>query len=130
MKKHYFISEMAIIIYLAVFKIIFHLLLPEYGYFRDEYYYISIADQFSFTNLDMLPLSPLYLKLIIFILGYSIKTIHFASSFLGALSLVITCLISKELGGKKYAIFLTGLFMIFSGFLPFGSIFSYDSIDF
>ncbi len=130
MKKNYFISDWAIIIYLAVFKIIFHLILPEYGYFRDEYYYISIADQFSFSNLDMLPLSPLYLKLITFIFGYSIKSIHFASSLLGALALVVTCLISKELGGKKYAIFLSGLVIIFSGLLPFGSIFTYDSIDF
>jgi len=109
---------------------IFHLVLPEYGYFRDELYYISIGDQFHFSNLDMLPLSPLYLRFFTFIFEYSIKTIHLASSLLGAGSLLLTCLITKELGGKKYSIFMSGLFFIFSGFLPFGSLFSYDSIDF
>ena len=36
---------------------------PGYGYHRDEMYYVAIADGFSFSNLDMPPGSPLYLKL-------------------------------------------------------------------
>jgi 4-amino-4-deoxy-L-arabinose transferase-like glycosyltransferase len=44
--------------------------------------------------------------------------------------LLLICLITRELGGKKYAIFITGLFILFSGFLIFGSIFTYDSLDF
>jgi hypothetical protein len=78
----------------------------------------------------MLPLSPLYLKLFTLVFGYSIKVIHLASSVLGAVSLLLTCLITKELGGKKYAVLLTGIFMLISGFVIFGSIFTYDSIDF
>ena len=113
-----------------MFKILFHLLHPEYGYFRDELFYISISDQFSFANLDVLPLTPLFLKLMIAIFGYSIKTLHFASALCGAFILLLTCLITRELGGKKYAIFLTGLFMMFSGFLIFGALFTYDSLDF
>jgi tetratricopeptide (TPR) repeat protein len=93
-------------------------------------YYVSIGDQFSFSNLDMLPLSPLYLKLFTLVFGYSIKVIHLASSALGAVSLLLTCLITKELGGKKYAVLMTGIFMLFSGFIPFGSLYTYDSIDF
>ncbi len=128
--KRGFTSEAAIIIYLMICKILFHFALPEYGYFRDEMYYVSIGDQFSFSNLDMLPLSPLYLKLFTLIFGYSIKVIHLASSVLGAVSLLLTCLITKELGGRKYAVLLTGIFMLFSGFVIFGSLFTYDSIDF
>jgi len=128
--KRDFTSETAIIIYLMICKILFHLALPEYGYHRDEMYYVSIGDQFSFSNLDMLPLSPLYLKLFTLIFGYSIKVIHLASSVLGAVSLLLTCLITKELGGKKYAVLMTGIFMLFSGFIPFGSLYTYDSIDF
>ena len=129
-KFRIFSNEQAIIIYLVVIKVLFHLLLPEYGYFRDELYYVAIGDQFNLSNLDMLPLSPLYLKLFTLIFGYSIKTIHLASSLLGAASLFLTCLITKELGGHKYAVLLTGIFFLFSGFTIFGSLFSYDSIDF
>jgi hypothetical protein len=129
-KQQYFTNEKAIIIYLIAVKVIFHLVLPEYGFFRDELYYISIGDQFNFSNLDMLPLSPLYLKFFTFIFGYSIKTVHLASSLLGAGSLLFTCLITKELGGGKYAVLLSGIFILFSGFTIFGSLFTYDSIDF
>ena len=126
----YLLSETAIIFYFVVIKIIIHLILPEYGFHRDEYYYIDISKGFSFSNLDMLPLTPLYLKLIALFFGYSIKSLHFASALCGALSLAISMLIAKELGGKKYALFLTGLFVLFSGFLIFGAIFTYDSLDF
>jgi hypothetical protein len=126
----FFLGENAIIGYLFIFKILFHLLHPEYGYFRDELFYIAISDQFSFGNLDVLPLTPLFLKLFTTIFGYSIKSLHFASSLCGAFSLLLACLITRELGGKKYAILLTGLFVLFSGFLIFGAIFTYDSLDF
>jgi hypothetical protein len=130
LSKRFFSSEAAIIGYLVAFKILFHLLHPEYGYFRDEFFYIAISDQFSFANLDMLPLTPLFLKLITAIFGYSIKALHFATGLCGALALLLTCLIARELGGKKYAVLLTGLSVFFSGFLPFGGIYTYDSLDF
>jgi hypothetical protein len=123
-------GENAVIGYFVFAKILFHLIHPEYGYFRDELYYLAISDQFSFGNLDILPLTPLFLKLVTTIFGYSIKSLHFASSFCGALSLLLTCLITRELGGKKFAILLTGLFVLFSGFLIFGALFTYDSLDF
>jgi len=128
--RYYLLSEMAIIVYFVVIKILIHFLHPEYGYHRDEYYYIAISGGFSFFNLDMLPLTPLYLKLIIFFFSNSIKALHFASALCGAVSLAISVVIVRELGGKKYAQFLTGLLVLFSGFLIFGAIFTYDSLDF
>ena len=125
-----FLSENAIIVYLALANVLFHLLHPEYGYFRDELYYIAVSDQYSLANLDIMPLTPLFLKLITSIFGYSIKSVHLASSLCGALSLVLACLITRELGGKKYAILLTGLLVFFSGFMIFGALFTYDSMDF
>ena len=129
-KHSQFTSENAIIVYLFLAKILFHLLHPEYGYFRDEFFYIAVSDQYSFANLDVLPLSPLFLKFITSIFGYSIKALHFASGLCSAISLLLACLITRELGGKKYAVLLTGLFVFFSGFMIFGAIFTYDSLDF
>jgi len=129
LSKHFFFSENAIIAYLFIAKILFHLLHPEYGYLRDEFFYIAVSDQFSFQNLDLLPLTPLILKLFTTLFGYSIKSLHFASALFGAVTILLACLITRELGGKKYAILLTGTFMMFSGFLIFGTIFTYDSLD-
>ncbi|MBN1397871.1 MAG: glycosyltransferase family 39 protein [Bacteroidetes bacterium] len=119
-----------IIFCFAAAKILLHLLNPEYGYHRDEMYYIAISDNFTFRNLDMLPLTPLYLKFIAAIFGYSLKAVHFASALCGALSLVFACLITKEFKGGHHAVFLTGLFGLFSGFIIFGGLFSYDSLEF
>ncbi len=123
-------KESTIIGFLFLAKILIHLLNPEYGYFRDELFYITVGDLWSLDNLELLPLTPLFLKFITHLFGYSLKSIHFASALCGALSLLLTCLIAKELGGKKYAIFLAGLFNLFSGFIVFGSLFTYDSLDF
>ena len=128
--SRFFTSYGAIIGYLIIAKIAIHLLLPEYGLHRDEYFYIAIGDQFSLHNLDVPPLTPLFLKLFTTLFGYSIKSVHFASALCGAVSLLFACLITRDLGGKKYAVLLTGLLFLFSGFLIFGSIFTYDSLDF
>jgi len=130
LNKTFFTKENTIIVYIVVVKILIHLLNPEYGYFRDEFFYLAIGDQFSLYNLDVLPLTPLFLKVFTAIFGYSIKSLHFASSLCGAMSIVLVCLLTRDLGGKKYAILLTGVFMMLSGTLIFGAIFTYDSLDF
>ncbi len=123
-------AETLIILALAAANIAFHLLLPEYGYHRDEMYYVAIADGFSFSNLDMPPVSPLYLKLFLVLFGHSLKTVHLAASFCGSLVIVFSCLIAKELGGKRYAIAMTGIVLIFSGLAIFGSLYTYDAVTF
>ena len=107
--------------------VLFQLLLRDYGFHGDELYYIAIGDGWSFSNMDTLPLTPLYLKLFTTLFGYSILSVHLASSVCCAGILGITCLITKELGGKAYAILLTGMFLFFAGLVPAASVFSYDA---
>ncbi len=114
----------------AVVKILFHMVLPEYGYHRDEMYYVAISDGFSFSNLDMPPGSVLYLKLFLVLFGHSLKVVHLAAAVCGAIVIAFGCLIAKELGGKRYAMILTGTFLLFSGLVIFGSLYSYDSLSF
>jgi hypothetical protein len=122
--------EVLVIASLAFANIIFHLLLPEYGYHRDEMYYVAIADGFSFSNLDMPPGSPLYLKLFLVLFGHSLKVVHLAASACGSMVIVFGCLIAKEFGGKMYSMVLTGTFLMFSGLMIFGSLYSYDDPTF
>ena len=125
------ISPETIIISIFVFfSVALHLLLPEYGYHRDEMYYIAIGDNWNFLNFDMLPLGPLYLRSFTFLLGHSIRVVHLASSLCVGLTIMVSCLITKELGGRTYAILLTGMFLMFSSFMAFGSIFTLDSLGF
>ena len=122
--------EALLIAGVAFANVVLHLVLPEYGYHRDEMYYVAIADGFSFSNLDMPPVAPLYLKLFLMLLGHSVRVVHLAASACGALVIVFGCLIAKEFGGKRYAIVLTGVFLVFSGLVIFGSLYSYDDPSF
>ena len=128
-KGNYFIREPETLIVFSMMSaaVLFQLLLRDYGFHGDELYYIAIGDGWSFSNMDTLPLTPLYLKLFTSIFGYSILTVHLASSVCCAGILGITCLITKELGGKAYAILLTGIFILFAGLVPAASVFSYDA---
>ena len=122
--------EAVLIAGVAFANVALHLVLPEYGYHRDEMYYVAIADGFTFSNLDMPPVAPLYLKLFLMLLGHSVRVVHLAASACGALVIVFGCLIAKEFGGKRYAIMLTGIFLMFSGLVIFGSLYSYDDPSF
>src|SRR5512140_2604401 len=102
-------GETWVIVCLALANIAFHLVLPEYGYHRDELYYVAIADGFSFSNLDMPPGAPLYLKAFLTIFGHSLKVVHLAASVCISLAIVFACLTVQELGGKRYAMILTGI---------------------
>ena len=93
-------------------------------------YYVAIADGFSFTNLDMPPGSPLYLKLFLMLFGHSLKVVHLAAAVCGAIVIVFGMLIATEFGGKRYGIILTGVFLLFSGLIIFGSLYSYDDPSF
>ncbi len=125
-----FTPEAAIIACLALANIVLHLALPDYGYHRDELYYVAIADGFSFSNLDMPPGAPLYLKLFLTMFGHSLKVVHLAASVCVSLVIVFGCLTARELGGKRYALVLTGIFLIWSGLQTFGSLYTYDDLSF
>lgn len=124
------INVYSVLAFFVSLKILIHLIFPEYGFARDELYYLAISENFSFDNLEILPVTPLYLKLMTSIFGISIKSIHFASALCGAGAIVFTGLMTKELGGNLKAIALSALVTLLSGFLIFGSFMSYDSIDF
>ena len=123
--KKYFDTKLLLFLF-PVLNIIIHFLLPEYGLHRDEFYYIAIGDCYSILNWDMLPISPLILKLFTFLFGYSFKVIHLASSVLAGVSILFAMLITKELGGKKYSLILTGSLLLCSLLYAFSSMYIYD----
>ena len=122
--------EAWVILCVAVANVLFHLVLPEYGYHRDEMYYVAIADGFSFANMDMPPGAPLYLKLFLVVFGHSLKVVHIAASVCGSLVIVFAGLIAKEFGGKTYSVLLTGICLMLSGLAIFGSLYTYDGLSF
>ncbi len=103
---------------------------PGYGFFFDELYTIALSRRLAFGYVDLPPLVPALVALSRLLLGESLLAMHIVPALAGSFTLVFACLITKEFGGKTFAVALTALgFIIVPGWLMVDSIFCYDSID-
>ncbi|MBN1271984.1 MAG: glycosyltransferase family 39 protein [Candidatus Aminicenantes bacterium] len=98
-------SDFFIIGIFAFLKLLLHLLaLKGFGYFRDELYYIACSDHLGFGFVDQPPLSILLLKAVRLVFGDSTAAIRLLPALGGALFVFLTGIITRELGGKKFAV--------------------------
>ena len=115
----------------AAAKFTIHLLTASnYGYFCDELYTIALSKHLALGYVDLPPLVPALLALNRAMLGESLLAIHILPALAGAATLVVVCLITRELGGGLFAIGLSALgFIIAPVWLILNSFFTYDGFD-
>jgi hypothetical protein len=100
-------GEPALIILFSGVALLVHLLTNgRFGYFRDELYYIACAKHLAFGYVDQPPLSILLLHLCQVLFGNSLFAIRLLPALAGAVTVAITGLIARELGGRGWAITL------------------------
>jgi len=101
-----------------------------YGFFADELYTIALSKHLAFGYVDLPPLVPLIAALSRMLLGESLIAMHILPALAGSATLVFVCLITKEFGGKLFAVVLSALgFLIAPVWLIVDSYFSYDAFD-
>jgi len=124
-------SGLFVPIVLAFLKLTIHLLANGgYGYFRDELYYIACSGKLDFGYVDHPPLVALATKLSRLLLGDSLFSLRLFPAIAGALVVLLTGLIVRELGGKKFAQALACLAVIISPvFLVTGNHMSMNVFD-
>ncbi len=128
--RQFLSSSIAVIVLFSVIKLLIHMFSAEYGYHRDELFYITVSDNLGFANLSMLPLTPAILAVIRSVAGSSLKTIHFLPALSGAFVVLLTGLMTRELGGGKRAVALASLAAIIPlAYLGGDSLFTYDFLD-
>jgi hypothetical protein len=115
----------------ATVKFALHMYIaPGYGFFFDELYTNALSRHLAFGYVDLPPLVPALVALSRLLLGESLFAMHITPALAGSFTLVFACLITKEFGGKAFAVALTALgFIVVPGWLMVDSIFCYDSID-
>ncbi len=120
-----------IIIIAAAVKFVLQVFIaPGYGYFFDELYTIALSRHLAFGYVDVPPLVPALVAISRVILGESLYVHHIVPALAGSAKLVFVCLITKEFGGKWFAVLLSALSVIAVPlWLSNDSIFCYDSID-
>jgi hypothetical protein len=102
--RDWFLSPTAIILYLALLKVIIHLpVVQAYGYFRDELYYIACSDHLAWGYVDQPPLSLFILAGTRFLFGDSLLAIRIIPILAGAAVVVLTGFMARKMGGGRLA---------------------------
>jgi hypothetical protein len=121
----------ALLLGLALADFVAHMLVStNYGYFRDELYYIEAGRHPAFGYVDFPPLIAMVAKFLDLLAGDALWAIHVVPALATALIVLITGLMARELGGERFAQALAALAsLVAATFLATGSIFSMDALD-
>jgi len=107
---------MAAVWAIAVAKLLFHIYFNNrYGYFRDEFDYMSCGEHLSWGYVDQPPLVPFLTHVSRAVLGDSLRAIRFIPALASSLLVVQTALIARELGGKFYSLILSAVCVVVAG---------------
>jgi hypothetical protein len=128
-----FLNHNAVLVYLALAKLFIHLatnLTGGYGYFRDELYYIACSDHMAWGYVDQPPFSIAALWMSRLLFGDSLFALRLFPAIAGATVVILAGLMSRELGGKRFAQVLASCSVIVAPLtLGTNSIFSMNSFD-
>jgi len=95
---------------LALIKLILHTYFnSEYGYFRDEFNYLSSGERLGWGYVDQPPLIPFLAEVSRLVLGESLRAVRFIPALVSSLLLVQTAAIARELGGRRFAMLLAAI---------------------
>ena len=109
-------TAMAVVWAIAIAKLIFHIYFNNrYGYFRDEFDYLSSGEHVSWGYVDQPPLIPFLAHISRAGLGESLRAIRFIPALASSLLVVQAAMIARELGGKFYSLVLTAVCVLVAG---------------
>ncbi len=98
------------VLLLAFANFLFHWYINNrYGYFRDEFDYMACGDHLAWGYVDQPPLIPFLIKICRLVLGDSLRSVRFLPALAAAAAVVLTAMIAREFGGKRFALVLSAL---------------------
>jgi len=112
-QKRFLASGMAIIWLIALAKLLFHIYFNNrYGYFRDEFDYMSCGDHLAWGYVDQPPLIPFLIHISRAVLGDSLRAIRFVPALASSLLVVQTAVLAREFGGRRFALLLSAVTIV------------------
>jgi 4-amino-4-deoxy-L-arabinose transferase-like glycosyltransferase len=124
-------SPTGLLLILAGIAFVAHLLVAgNYGYFRDELYYIADGHHLQAGYVDHPALIGWLAALLRVTTGNSLVAIHTIPALACAGIVAVTCVLARELGGGRIAQLVAGVAAVFClAYMATGSIFSMDVLD-
>ena len=130
-RRSLFADGMAVIWAIALAKLVFHIYFNNrYGYFRDEFDYMSCGDHLQWGYVDQPPLIPFLLHISRAVLGDSLRSIRFIPALASSFLVVQTAVLARELGGRRYAVLLSAICAVVAPqYLSNGSLLGTNSLE-
>lgn len=130
-KNNVWLTPLAVGACCAVFKLLLHFTFnSNYGYFRDELYYIACGEHLAWGYPDHAPLVALLAKTSRVLLGDSLFALRFIPALAGALKVFLTALLVKEFGGRTFAALLACLGVLCAPvYLALDNLFSMNPLE-
>jgi hypothetical protein len=105
-----FFSGSAIVLYLALARMVLYWFsAPNYGYFRDELYHLACSEHPAWGYVDQPPLIGWMAWLLQHTIGTSLWALRLLPALAGAATIVLAGALARQLGGRRWAMFLAGL---------------------
>jgi 4-amino-4-deoxy-L-arabinose transferase-like glycosyltransferase len=102
----------------------------EYGWFRDELYYLASTDHLGWGYVDHPPLSIALLAVVRALFGDSLVAVRIVPALAGAATVLVTGAIARRLGGGRFAQGLAALCAVASPlFLALFHYYSMNALD-
>lgn len=116
---------------LAGLTLLLHFLFNgQYGFFRDELYYIACGHHLAWGYVDQPPLVAVVARVSEWLLGHSLFAIRFFPALAGALVVFLTGKLAGELGGGKFAQGLAALsILVAPAYLAFDNFLSMNAFE-
>lgn len=109
-------SGAAIVLYIALAKLVLHLLTASrYGYFRDELYFLACGEHLDFGYVDQPPIIALAAWFARKFIGESLLAIRLLPALAGSGLVLLTGVLTSELGGRRFAQALAALSVAVAG---------------
>ena len=126
-----FASGPAIVLYVAFARIVLYLIAgPDYGYFRDELYYLACGEHPAWGYVDQPPLIAWIAWFLQHTTGTSIWALRLLPALAGAATVILAGLLARDLGGRRWAMFLASLAALMAPLLlAFSHLFTMNAFD-
>ena len=130
-KQPFLADGMIIVLFLALANFLLHLYFNNrYGFFRDEFDYAACGDHLAWGYVDHPPLIPFLLKISRLLLGDSMRSIRMVPALATSAGVVLTAMIARELGGRRFAMVLSALaFIAVPFYLNDGSVMTTNCLE-
>lgn len=113
--KKYLLSATALLVYLACIKLFIPFFTSsDFGLHRDEFLYLAMGDHLAWGYLEVPPAIAFFARTSRSLFGDSLYGVRFLPALTGAITLILTGLMARELGGGRFAQILAALAYLFS----------------